>query len=118
MCRRTAAAGRCAIYRHAPRTRLSVECVAPRLRLIEAFGRRTLGRNPRLCFLDRLCDVVRGARVWIAPLRQVLCLGALLPRTVAEQDSGVLILVDEVLVDCLRTLGSPDIVHYQQVLRV
>src|SRR5688572_14349763 len=99
-------------------TRLSVECVPPRILLVEPFRCRTLGGNPRLRFLDCLRDVVRGTRVKLALPREMLRLSGLLTRIVAKEDSGALILVYEMLIDRLRTLCPADVIHNEKILGV
>src|SRR5258706_12617260 len=76
------------------------------VRAAEALWRRTVRRIPRNPALDRFLHVRRSEQLRPEVFAQMLGLRVFGARAISEQKSFVQLLVDEVLVDRLGTLGA------------
>src|SRR5262249_39839904 len=74
--------------------------------LEQPFLRRTLRRNPRRSIGDRAMDVGRAIELVVELWLVLLDFGTQRNCAVAEQQTLVRFLVDEVIVDRLRTFGA------------
>src|SRR5205814_9480102 len=77
------------------------------------FGCRPVGRVPWNGAADRLLYVGRPEQLGPNVLAEVLRFGVLGARSVAKEDSFVKLLVDEMVVDRLGTLGAANRIHFE-----